>query len=61
VWAEAFCDRVEGKEVDLSLTPLEVDIGGKREKKPHPDIVRIQQITKRTGKTRFSDEDISSK
>jgi putative intracellular protease/amidase len=51
VWAEAFCDVLEGKDPNIHL----VDFGfrpGKRERKPMPQLERLKAITKATGRTR---------
>lgn len=55
MWAEAFCDVLEGKKhavelVDSKYMPLG------RERKPIPEVERLQKIMERTGKHELSDK-----
>lgn len=49
MWAEAFVRVLNGEEVDLGLIDTHWMPGG-REKKPDPDLQRLREISKRTGK-----------
>jgi putative intracellular protease/amidase len=49
MWAEALVRVLNGEEVDLGLIDTHWMPGG-REKKPDPDLQRLREISKRTGK-----------
>jgi len=54
MWAEAFCDMLEGKESNIHL----IDSGftpGKRPKKPDPTLQHLREVTRRTGKKGFKE------
>lgn len=54
MWVEAFCDILEGKDPDIHL----IDSGftpGKRMRKPDPQLQRLREISRRTGRTGYKE------
>lgn len=54
VWAETFCNVMEGKDPDLHLEETDFMPLG-RERKPIPGVERFKDIVRRTGKTRVDE------
>lgn len=54
MWAEAFCDVLDGVDPNIHL----IDSGftpGKRMRKPDPDLQKLRDISRRTGRTGFKE------
>lgn len=56
MWAEAFCEVLEGNDPDLGLEDSGYTPKG-RERKPDPDLQRLRKIVKRTGRTNVKKEE----
>lgn len=60
MWAQSFCDVLDGAKPKISLTEVDFE-PGRRNRKPSPELQYIRSVVKKTGRRNTNDNDIPSK